>query len=1019
MPLVSGGVGGRVSKCAWSNNAALAVLDYLLSRDGIGCSTAEIDWECMANAASVCDEDVALGLEQTFTISPSSNQVTLAGAVGWTTGTQVYLSSSATLPSPLTAATAYFWISSEGTPTVGHLASSYANALAGTWIDIGDAGGGTHSVFVATSVTLSASADTVTLSSSATAIETGDGVSLTGSLAGTVYYWINTGHLQGKLATSRANAIAGTSLDLLTDETAQITRKTQARYTTNGVIDLSKKPIDILNDLLTACAGVLVYTQGTYRLFPAAPVSPVKTLTEDDLRGPIRITPHSPHSELVNTVRGTYKEPAKYWELTDFPPITNATYESEDGGQRLYKDIALPNTIDAQRAQRIAAIALGRGRRGMTVSFPATVKMLGISAWDCVSLNLASGGNTILSGKKFRVESWVLAEDGQGIDLVLREEDDSVYAWSAAQAVTVPQNALSSLPSPWIVAAPTSLAAFERLSTTGNGTALASALDIQWTPPADVFVRQVETAYRTLGASEWIPGPSASADIAAVTIPNLSPGSYEVRAQAINGLGARSAAVIVTGVSVQGLAGLPPLAAPGIISIAETLVEINQGQGVGSLATLAIGAPDNPAWEAIGVGLAGYRIESRIAGTATWSSIGTTATSPFSWHGAVGSHEFRVIAITTLGVESPPSGTFAKELKGLTAPPADVAGFAVVSLNGIAFVSWTAAADLDVKIGGGIRVRHTPKTSGATWADGGDIGPRFPGTTVSGFLPLITGTYMAKAVDSTGNLSVNAALFSITAPVVQSFTGVVTVGEGPAFAGAKVNVIAGGGVLQLTGAMPFDDIPDLDAAGMLDSLGGVMPEGTYDFTDPWTDFGKAVSARLSAALSATVVDTGDILDSRTGLIDDWPSWDGTVADAANAMVYVSTTMDDPAGSPVWSDWTPLYVADFLCRAFRARLVLTSGLPTNTVLVTSLSVSAELPQRTEALGGGIAIAAGGASFTYAQPFFASPTIHVTANDLQTGDYALISGASETGFTLRFFNAAGDGVPRAADITVTGY
>lgn len=558
MPLLTSGSGGTVSKCKWSNNAALAILDYITSRDGINCRTSEVDWPYWEDAADIADEDVSLGTSETFTVSTSANTFTLSAGVGWQTGKQVFVSSSGTLPAPLVDGTAYYWIRHD--ETTGNLASSYDNALSATSIDLTDVGTGTHTISLSTQVTLSASADTVTLPNLSTYIETGDCVTLTGALAGTDYYWINTDYLTGKLATSRSNAMAGVAVDIASDETVRITRKNQARYTTNGIIDLSKKPIDILNDLLTACGGVMVYTQGKYRLFPAAPAASVKTIDQDDLRGSIKILPHTSRQTLTNAVRGTYKEPAKYWEMTDFPPLTNATYEAEDGGQRLYRDIALPHTIDPQRAQRIASIALGRARRGMVVNFPATVKMLGISAWDCVSLNLDIAG---ISDKKFRVVSWALAENGQGIDLTLNEEDDAVYEWSAGQGSVVPQSDLSNLPSPWIVPAPIGLGLTEKLYETRGSAGVKAKAILSWSDDGASSIRYTVARYRLEGSGDEGWTELAPVKAAYAEVMDIAPGVYEWQARHYNTMGAYSDWSETLRKEVVGL-GAPPAAMQGL-----------------------------------------------------------------------------------------------------------------------------------------------------------------------------------------------------------------------------------------------------------------------------------------------------------------------------------------------------------------------------------------------------------------------------------------------------------------------
>jgi hypothetical protein len=136
----------RTGTTVWSANPALAVLDYLTSTDyGLGADRAsETSSADFISAANLCDERVLLGSAPiAFTADPASDALTFpAGSKLPFTGETVRVSSTATLPSPLAAATTYYTIRASGTK----LATTYANALAGTAIDITTAGSGTHSL---------------------------------------------------------------------------------------------------------------------------------------------------------------------------------------------------------------------------------------------------------------------------------------------------------------------------------------------------------------------------------------------------------------------------------------------------------------------------------------------------------------------------------------------------------------------------------------------------------------------------------------------------------------------------------------------------------------------------------------------------------------------------------------------------------------------------------------------------------------------------------------------------------
>ena len=144
---------------------------------------------------------------------------------------------------------------------------------------------------------------------------------------------------------------------------------TQVRYTADGTVDTARRPLDIMADLLSAGAGVLTYPQGVFKIWPGAYVPPAAPpLTASDLRGPVQLTTRMGRRDLFNAVKGTYSNPANFWQPSDFPQVSNATYATQDGGDVITRDIDLPFTTDAIRAQRIAKINLEKSRQGMTVA---------------------------------------------------------------------------------------------------------------------------------------------------------------------------------------------------------------------------------------------------------------------------------------------------------------------------------------------------------------------------------------------------------------------------------------------------------------------------------------------------------------------------------------------------------------------------------------------------------------------------------------------------------------------------
>lgn len=314
---------------------------------------------------------------------------------------------------------------------------------------------------------------------------------------------------------------------------------TQARYTCNGAVDLGNTIAANLRGLLTGAVGNLVYTQGQYRLYAAAYDTPTITLDENDLRGDMSLQARPSRQSLFNGVRGTFVSPDNFWQPSDFPQVTNATYESQDGGEQLLKDIELPYTIDGFAAQRMAKIILERGRQGITATLPCKLTAFRLAAWDNFSLTIDHLG---WSAKTFRVTRWVMQPTG-GVDLEIQEEASASYSWSSSDATVVDAAPDTTLPSLLNLAAPTSLAAASGAThqlVQADGLTLCR-IYVSWTAAADARVVSYELQHKLTTDSVYQSAVVPAAVVTAYLAPVKSGSSYHVRVRSLTAGGVPSA----------------------------------------------------------------------------------------------------------------------------------------------------------------------------------------------------------------------------------------------------------------------------------------------------------------------------------------------------------------------------------------------------------------------------------------------------------------------------------------------
>lgn len=422
------------------------------------------------------------------------------------------------------------------------------------------------------------------------------------------------------------------------------------------------------------------------------------------------------------------------------------------------------------------------------------------------------------------------------------------------------------------------------------------------------------------------------------------------------------------------------------------------------------------------------------------AEVGETTTNTNSLeilNAKAGTYSFEIRSVSSLGVRSTPY-TFVIAVLGKSAPPAAVTGLQMTIQNEVGLLQWDQHADLDVRIGGQISVRYSEALSGALWNTALPVGD-FPGSATSGTVPLAAGTYLAKAKDGSGIYSNNPASVITEAANLTQFNAVASSVQEPLFAGAKSGLVVVGNRLQLEQSTLWDSITDLDAY-TANLEGGLLASGEYEF-DTYVDTGASYTSRVTASFSlqsfnvANLVDQWPLIDSLGAIdsgepifefVDSWPDWDlvfnfDTPDSLINAslQVFISTTADNPAGSPTWSDWRTFYIGDYTARAFKFKVRLTRGDDVNNqVALSSLGVTIDVPDRVQSANN-IVIPAAGLSILFANAFYSIPAVAITSENMATGDYATITSKTASGFTIQFRNSAGTGVERTIDWIAKGY
>jgi len=386
----------------------------------------------------------------------------------------------------------------------------------------------------------------------------------------------------------------------------------------------------------------------------------------------------------------------------------------------------------------------------------------------------------------------------------------------------------------------------------------------------------------------------------------------------------------------------------------------------------------------------------------------------------VGTYVVQVSSISSSGLlfSAPAIGEY--DVRGLQGEPDDIVGLSMVPISEtLAVLSWKEIAQLDVKLGGRIIIRHDPRTSGATWLTSNKIVDGVSGASTQKQVPLLAGTYFVKAQDYLGNKSVNPASFVTSLPETTRRLNIKTWSEETAFSGGKVNsgLAKSGNNLVLT-PNPYV------ASGYHDPFyADGDEEGEYTFATTF-DFGHS-GVQYDAVLRKEVISnsiaaTGAAWDSRSGLFDAASGkMDGDVIDEANVDLFVRTTSDDPSSSPTWGDWAEFEAAIIRARGVQVKAAITSTNTDAKVTISDLGATLDLLQRTDSasVAANTSASTGVYNVTFEKAFYDTPQVQITPNTSSTTLHVSISSLSRTGFTATFNN--GSNVDTAFMYTVTGF
>ena len=313
----------------------------------------------------------------------------------------------------------------------------------------------------------------------------------------------------------------------------------------HAVIDTSQKVIDNVKKFLTGSRAFLNYSAGEYKITVESSGSASITLTEDNIIGGIGVSSKN-KNERFNRVIVTFINPDKNYQVDEaqFPPVDetglasadqHATMKTDDGGILLEGRFDMPTITSPYQAQEMAEIILRRSRSSLDVTLTADATAMDLVVGDIVNVTHATPS---FSAKPFRVLSTTINPDSS-VSLQLTEHQDSYYTFGTQQEVaTIPD---TTLPNPFTVQPPASITLTDELIEYSEGTVI-TRLNILIGASTDNFVQYYVVEAKLSTESDFkIIGQGTELNYELLNV--IDDATYNVRARAINSLGASSSTI--------------------------------------------------------------------------------------------------------------------------------------------------------------------------------------------------------------------------------------------------------------------------------------------------------------------------------------------------------------------------------------------------------------------------------------------------------------------------------------------
>ncbi len=467
---------------------------------------------------------------------------------------------------------------------------------------------------------------------------------------------------------------------------------------------------------------------------------------------------------------------------------------------------------------------------------------------------------------------------------------------------------------------------------------------------------------------------------------------------------------------------------PASLTLSDTLVVYNEGTAITRLDIL-VGASTDQFVQY-------YQVEVKLSTDSDFFVLSKGTQLNYEMLNVIddSTYDVRVKAINSLGSSSTYTSA-SRKIVGATEPPQDVKNFSVnMQGSNQMQLNWDAVSDLDISY---YEIRYQNVTASAQWNKSVNWlqVPRTSGTTIT--TNARTGSFLIKAVDKLGNESNNETIIYSNISSLPAFNNINTLNEDLTLGTYDDDVAltdsSGTNSIVLDTITNFDD-----TIGNFDSVEGNFDLGGTDSTSNPNFFNANIDNEgfytLDQTLSLDAIydvsftknitidqieDPYDLFDDGRGasLFDDAPApFDGN--DPTNATVNLQIATSNTSLNNATEFFNMNTTTTFKGRYFKFRLRLANANNKTRAFVSGISILVNMEKRIESEND-VVSGTGTYVITFGKPFYATPAIGISAENMASGDFYTISSKSKTGFSIAFTDSGSSGISRTFDYVAQGY